>query len=88
MNKHNPESTLRPGRDYPLRMVADWLRLVRERPPPGRAFTGIVQTFRSRYALLPTPEELRNMVFQVVVSGAAGVYDYSFGTRNAIRASL
>ena len=58
-------------------MVKRWLCLVRDLTPEDRAYVGYVDAYRASNKRAPAPAELKNEVYQVVASGAAGVYYYS-----------
>ena len=59
--------------------VHQWMSLAKENALPGRGFFGVVECFTFDRQKQPVPDErqLRNMVFQVLASGASGVFYYS-----------
>lgn len=62
-----------------LDMVSRWLSLARQSAPADHPFVGVVEcfTFDKDARRPPTGAEVRNMVYQTVASGAAGVIYYS-----------
>ena len=64
--------------------VSQWLNLVRKYLTKGRGFIGVIECFTFDRQRQPpaTADELKNMVFQTVASGASGVMYYSFREPN------
>ncbi|MHB9071450.1 MAG: hypothetical protein ACYC54_13920 [Sedimentisphaerales bacterium] len=59
--------------------VHQWMSLAKENTFSGRGFFGVVECFTFDRQKQPVPDErqLRNMVFQILASGASGVFYYS-----------
>jgi len=59
--------------------VHQWMSLVKENTLANRGFLGVVEcfTFDKKRQTVPNYAQLRNMVYQVLASGASGIFYYS-----------